>query len=1365
MNTFARFDAARLPGLLALAAGLLLMSGGRRSAFAEEPSRLTVIPYVDSAPVIDGDLDDEVWAGAVTVSDFTKPSSREPVAKKVISRICFDREALYVAFTCVEPHPERMRTRQPDGEQVWLDDCVEVWIRTTNNLYEFDQFIVNSVGRKETLRRRQERPSQAKPRLPECLAACKVDKSEWRAEIRIPFRTLDIQRPEPGEMVQLKLGREDRAGDGTALSTWPPASPYAGTGGYSPVYFEKANLIRNPALSERSEGRAAGWSATEGDEDKFASAEQEGERVIRIDAPGRYCTLSQSLRLRPNTLYRLEAEVRGAAGAYIRARSEDGKGASVPHTVWFKPSGEYVAGQVRFFSGPKGDVLLILGGTEGTGVGRVEIRGLRLVRDVFCPAWGEAIPVAPGADPLVVRKLPVADCRAVRGFIGTPVDGSLKSRAWDGGIWEYNQRGAGVGVGYSFMGNDGLHVTLGDAGGFNALVVRGGVRSQVYVDCPSYESSDGGALLAEFPGRSMNSRLFRKQTVAAKRVSFFDVGDGYISNLSFFRLGTTETGPRGTARRLAVKGAVGETPAFVAERFGEGHRATYVLEPGEGGAGIAVEPGTTIHFVTRLQPEDTALSAVALDMMVGDALPDLAFTASVQDPLNPRSELYGADFVLSNPGRLRLILDFPDQVLPAGSSVWLSLKFEGPAVLSGAEGGGPAFDLVEITREEALPEALAYRKLLLKAFFDSLSEARPWNSWYTDEQIERSLASNLGPQLKELTSALDHCYGLAPQDPVVRQYYEWIWRRNRRWRSDHGRGIYLDGSHARIGEVPGAPEWAVVARQAWLEARKVPLWWLDNRLAPTGEFGGVVGDDSDMYQNYADFVMFETGGAAARLKDAAARLAELAEKENLTDGLNRYTTDPLHAYEEGVNHEALMAWWFYGDPVYFERCMVAARSTESLTLVTPRGHRHFKSQMCGAADLRMDRKTDVDGHAHPLMWHPAFEVAWYNGSPRVLKMLREWADGWLEHMQPGRYALSVEVANEKVVDTTDVPLYGGYGGQGSAFEFLYWVTGEEKYLGPFMEQLEAGRARTSPGNIVPELLHRHGLKNVGGKLPELVKGRGVAETLLTGGKKPLIDALKTDIAELQNYSVMYMTAEPFTDRVFLYGITNAAIAYTGGYATRNKYCHTHAVSYEGFGAEYAALVLAAGPDRFKALLYSFSEKELPGVVRFWTLGHGRYQVSLGPDEDLDDRADSIEKRWSLEIARATAVPLALPPRKVMVLEVTLRAKMDDIRSRADLALSPLELRTGRGEVSGIVHNIGSKAARRVEVALVDQRGRTRARTMLGDIEAPLDLVPRRASFILKGLPANAEGWCVRVDPRDRIPEIYEGNNSLAIASR
>src|SRR5687768_10071053 len=87
-------------------------------------------------------------------------------------------------------------------------------------------------------------------------------------------------------------------------------------------------------------------------------------------------------------------------------------------------------------------------------------------------AQGPAIPVQPGDEPTVVTKVRVVDCRAVRGFIGAPVDGSTKSGMWDGRMWEYPMREGGVGVQYTYLNADGLHLTLGDDVGFNAVVVR-----------------------------------------------------------------------------------------------------------------------------------------------------------------------------------------------------------------------------------------------------------------------------------------------------------------------------------------------------------------------------------------------------------------------------------------------------------------------------------------------------------------------------------------------------------------------------------------------------------------------------------------------------------------------------------------------------------------------------------------------------------------------------------------------------------------------------------------------------------------------------------------------------------------------------
>ncbi|NQT87962.1 hypothetical protein HQ560_14435, partial [bacterium] len=1089
----------------------------------------------------------------------------------------------------------------------------------------------------------------------------------------------------------------------------------------------------------------------------FTSVADGDGRAIRFRAPGRYSGANQSLRLKPDTAYRLEGRVRGAAGIYLRARTNlPGYKHSVPHTGASKPSDSYEPVAVPFRTGPDGRALIILGNTEALGAGDVFLADLRVLREPAFDAVGPPIPLSP-TETTVVKKLRVADCRALKGFLGVPVDGTTHSRGWDGGVWEYNQRGAGAGVGYAYRGNDGLHITLADAGGFHAVLIRGGAQVKVYRDCPRYDEPDGGVLIHEFLGRTRRARAWFTEPVAARTVSFFGLQDGRLADVGFFRVTKGAPGrPSSRVLSAAGPGSAGTLRPRLEARFGKEDRRTVRLAPpSPETAPIRAEKGRWLHLVGAPFEAETPLAALGLTLALAADSAPLAFTAVVQDPLNARRQLLGADFTLARGATAHVVLDFPDQIAPTRGTLWLSLKFSAAVTLRAVTVGLHTTDAAE-----ARSEALAYRKFLLRTCFVPLSEARPWMRWYDDRQMEKGLADeSRGDQLQELVETLQHCKRLGPKDDVVRQYDEWIFQSHRERKKQR---IPLE---PRIGRAPPAPDWAVVARQAWLTAREVPAWWLAHRMTPTGEFGGQVGDDSDMYQNYADFPMLESGGVAAAVKDGARRLMALAETETLEQGLNRRTMDPLHAYEEGVNHEAILAWWDYGDPVAFERCIVAARSTEALTTLTPKGHRHFKSQLCGSADLRMDRKTDVDGHAHPLMWHPTLEVAWYNANPRALDSLRQWADGWLDHMQPGKYATGVEVATEKVVATTDRPLYGGYGGLGSAFLFLYWITDDAKYAEPFFEAFRRGSRNTSPHLVLPELIHRHGLGFLGGKLHALARGEGASETLVTGDKRPLIEALKADIAHLQRFPHMYTAAEQYTDRIFLNAIRNAAVAYTGGYASRNKLHHTHAVSWEGFGTDYAALVLRAGRGHLKALVYSFADKPMQGRMRLWTLDHGEYRLTFGPDADGDDAMDGPERTETLNVLRATAVPLTLPPRRVSVVELRQTKRLDDIRLRADLALSQSEIRIKEDRVWGVAHNIGSKRVASFVAALIDSDGKVLSRVTLGPLDAPLDLVPRRLSFQLRGLPADPAGCVIALDPLDLVPEIHEGNNRASAPSR
>ena len=971
-------------------------------------------------------------------------------------------------------------------------------------------------------------------------------------------------------------------------------------------------------------------------------------------------------------------------------------------------------------------------------------------------ADGPVIPLAADRE-VTATKVPAADCRALRGFVTAPVDGRLDSYDWNMGIWEYGMRGAGAGVGYAYRKNDGLHVTLADSDGVDAVQIRRGARVKLYRDAARYDDPGKAPLVWRFEGRAQSSRALFPSRVKASHFSFFDLEDGLIADVSFLRVGARPAalvGARAVTLAASGKGDAGDLAPFLARRFSE---KDPVLRLGGAATGFRAEARQAIHLIGEALPAETSLGGIALRLDVPDAPTGCPLTAAVQDPLNPRQELIGADFSIGKAGALNLVLDFPDQVVPAGGRLWVTLTFGAPVTVARAEA-----DLLLLPREKALPQALAFRKLVMKGLFCQLSEARQWGLIRKTTDREKFYKENhWGEGVKELSETIGQCKALGPADDTVRAYDEWVHRSQRDF----------PPFEPRIDAAPGAPEWAVLARQAWLAARAVPAWWLEHRLVPTGEFGGEVGDDTDMYQNFADFPMLESDGVGAQVKAGAACLAELAEERHLENGLNKRTMDSLHAYEEGVNHESLMLWWNYGDPLAFERCLAAAKAMPALTTVTARGHRHFKSDDCGAEDLRIERPLGVDGHANALMLHPCLEVAWYNRSPAVLKFLREWGGAWAEHMKPGEYAQLVDVKTETATKTDPRPLMGAYGGQGTAHAYLYGVTGDPKYIRPFLDQWEQGKDIYPARDFVPEMWHAGALDGIPQPARESVlRGHKMGAGIALGDRTALREALKADIAELQRFGTMYTDAEVFTDRVFLYAMTNAARCYTGGYATRNRFQHTHAASWDGFGTDYAALVLVARGSHFKALLYNFGDKPLAGRVRLWTLAHGRYRLALGPDADGDDKADKAARTETLEIARATPLALTLPAKTVMVLDLEQMERLDPIEERADLALSAGEVRVEKGVVTGVVHNIGGKDAPAFVVALLDAAGKVRARQDLGPLAAPLDLLPKRLPFRL-ALPAGARpaGWRVVVAAAGALPggsagfpEITQENNVVVL---
>lgn len=991
------------------------------------------------------------------------------------------------------------------------------------------------------------------------------------------------------------------------------------------------------------------------------------------------------------------------------------------------------------------------------------------------------IPLEPdGVGFVVVKKLPVVDCRVVRGFLGTPVDGTVKSWDYRGRTQEYPKT-ASDGVVYSYKNNDGLHITLGDDEGFDIVMLRGGARTKMYSAIDALSEPTDEKLLCEFDGTRQNTVVLFGARVRTTKVSFFDTSNGTISDVGIYRLdrrspnsasGELWTSGDGSVDLIKPQLPFAPDSLYLAmrERYGDSEHRCVPLLPAERAAGSPVQckANQPVHFIMLPLEHKRGLAAVALDMSISWLAGPVSFTAVVQDPLDPRLDLVWLSFCADGPGRFGVKLDIPDQVLLKGSRLWLTLRFDSDVRLSGPAGGAPEFRLFFVHREQALPEALARRRLQMKSFFSLLSEPRPWGSYRKQSREHFYASSQYARQCPELFMTIDQCHALEPTDDAVRQYREWVYLHNLKELS-------------KVSPPPKPPEsvpaWAWYPRLAWLEVRRIANWWLEERLVPTGEFGGRVGDDSDLYQQFADMPFFENGSVAARLVDSAARMAELADKENLRGGLNIHTTDSLHAYEEGINHLAMMARWFYGDPIYLERCMESARNMEKLTILTEDGRRHFRDrERMGAEDIERPRKPNIDGHANPLMWHTALQVADYNRNPRALKILCEWADTWLKYMKPGQWATEVEVLSGKVTGfQKDRPLYGGYRTQATTFTWLYALTGDRRYLEPFLYYYRRGRSPLPANVFLSDTYTLGALTGLDQETLGKLAAYNPALTLyLKDDPKPLEQATIGNprsfsqqigtLYDARRWPDMYTTTHQFTDRIFPSLLEHASVGYLGGFCRRNKFNPTLAVSWEGFGTDYAALVLDNRPDQVKVLVYSFAEKPLKGKMRLWALEHGVYQLTAGPDSDGDHRIDRVESSESIELAKADTIELIIVPKVVTVIEIKQVNRLDRIFARPDLAVAARQVQVETNTVTGVVHNIGSADVSDVVVAVVDSTGRKVACKSLGKLPAPVDLVPKCIPFNLQ-LPDEPRSGCKLVlDPEQRVPEIYEGNNTVALDS-
>ena len=163
------------------------------AARAQTPEPPIVMHRAQGPITIDGDLTDPGWKGATRVEEFweTRPGDNVAPKVKTVGYLTFDDHALYVAFECDDPNPQKIRAPYADRDNVSSDtDYAGIILDTRHDRRTAIEFLANPRGvQYDAL---QDDSSGNEDTSIDIFwdSAGQVHEHGWTLEIRIPFSSL-----------------------------------------------------------------------------------------------------------------------------------------------------------------------------------------------------------------------------------------------------------------------------------------------------------------------------------------------------------------------------------------------------------------------------------------------------------------------------------------------------------------------------------------------------------------------------------------------------------------------------------------------------------------------------------------------------------------------------------------------------------------------------------------------------------------------------------------------------------------------------------------------------------------------------------------------------------------------------------------------------------------------------------------------------------------------------------------------------------------------------------------------------------------------------------------------------------------------
>jgi hypothetical protein len=152
------------------------------------------IPQLQGEILIDGQLDDDAWQGALVQEILydIQPGDNTPAPVRTIVRLGYTTEALFISFHALEHDPAAIRAHLRDRDAAFNDDWVGVFLDTFDDNRRGYELLVNPLGVQSDLIRDEANRDNQEDESWDGLwySAGRLTGEGYDVEMRIPFSTL-----------------------------------------------------------------------------------------------------------------------------------------------------------------------------------------------------------------------------------------------------------------------------------------------------------------------------------------------------------------------------------------------------------------------------------------------------------------------------------------------------------------------------------------------------------------------------------------------------------------------------------------------------------------------------------------------------------------------------------------------------------------------------------------------------------------------------------------------------------------------------------------------------------------------------------------------------------------------------------------------------------------------------------------------------------------------------------------------------------------------------------------------------------------------------------------------------------------------